>query len=345
MKDNERNIVNTIIDSLDYVTIKYYEYLTNSDYELTSVMNYNVEKHSTNYYSCLFKIVNYFLDGDELNIYDEDLKLEIDNKLLEFRNYINDNKVEKKLITYALLHLDIKGFKNLNFSLDIITPDGISMIFAYLIDGIYSNYSALNILDFNIGVGNLLFTIASNIKNNVNLIGFDNHSLMADVSSMKANMLQTKLDIFFEDCLSANLSNFDLIVSDIATYDYENELYSSYLYDQGVTYFPYLAIEHFLELNKKIYAFYLIDSDFFNQKGSLKFKEMLDKKGSIKALISLPKSFFINDNITKSIIVIENNASELSTKKATEVVILPDANNISFYKVLENIIELLKITK
>ena len=50
----------------------------------------------------------------------------------------------------------------------------------------------------------------------------------------------------------------DLIISDIAPYDYENENYHSELYDKGVRYFPYLAIEHYLKIEKPIFGIYLI---------------------------------------------------------------------------------------
>ena len=47
------------------------------------------------------------------------------------------------------------------------------------------------------------------------------------------------------------------------------------LKQKGVTYFPYLAIEHYLKLEKPTKYIYLIDDDFFMQPGSDKFKTLI----------------------------------------------------------------------
>jgi hypothetical protein len=90
--------------------------------------------------------------------------------------------------------------------------------------------------------------------------------------------------------------------------------------EKGVTYFPYLAIEHFLELKGNIKYIYLIDKDFFSQKGSNLFHDMLREKGSILSLIALPQNFFQSDECTKSILVLNN---QPSSKQSTEIFVLP----------------------
>ena len=164
---------------------------------------------------------------------------------------------------------------------------------------------------------------------------------MASISTMKANMMNTMLDMYHEDCLDFLPSEVDVVVSDLATYDYENDLYHSNLYEKGVRYFPYLAIEHFLELKGEVTYIYLIDKDFFAQKGNDLFREMLRDKGMISCLIALPENFFLNDTFTKSILVLKNTPSTVHS--STEIFILPPlSDNKSFIQVMNKIEEHLK---
>ena len=329
-----------IVDTFDECAMMYFDGTTDELYENTDITNYNVERPHTNFFECLLKCVGYFLDGDELKVDEEKIEEQIKQKLDDLKKYLNEEGVNSEEVRRAFLLLDIKGFKNVNFPLDLITPDAISIIITELIK--YScSKEKINLLDFNFGVGNLAFTIANHLDKDVHLIGFDNHSLMASVATMKANMMQTYLDMYHEDCLDFYPSEIDVVVSDIATYDYQNDLYHSSLYEKGVRYFPYLAIEHFLELKGDVTYIYLIDKDFFSQKGNDLFREMLREKGTIKSLIALPENFFLNDTFTKSILILNNKPSTIHS--STEVFVLPPLQeNKMFMNVMKKIEEHLK---
>lgn len=329
-----------IVDTFDECAMMYFDGTTNELYENTDITNYNVERPHTNFFECLLKCVGYFLDGDELKVDEEKVEEQIKQKLDDLKKYLNEEGVNSEEVRRAFLLLDIKGFKNVNFPLDLITPDAISIIITELIK--YScNKEKINLLDFNFGVGNLAFTIANHLDKDVHLIGFDNHSLLASIATMKANMMNTMLDMYHEDCLDFYPSEIDVVVSDIATYDYQNDLYHSSLYEKGVRYFPYLAIEHFLELKGDVTYIYLIDKDFFSQKGNDLFREMLREKGTIKSLIALPENFFLNDTFTKSILILNNKPSTIHS--STEVFVLPPLQeNNMFMNVMKKIEEHLK---
>ena len=329
-----------IVDTFDECAMMYFDGTTDELYENTDITNYNVERPHTNFFECLLKCVGYFLDGDELKVDEEEIEKQIKEKLDNFKEYLENNGVNSEEVRRAFLLLDIKGFKNVNFPLDLITPDAIAIIIAELVK--YScSKEKLNLLDFNFGVGNLAFTIVNQLEKDIHLIGFDNHSLMASISTMKANMMNTMLDMYHEDCLDFLPSEVDVVVSDLATYDYENDLYHSNLYEKGVRYFPYLAIEHFLELKGEVTYIYLIDKDFFAQKGNDLFREMLRDKGMISCLIALPENFFLNDTFTKSILVLKNTPSTVHS--STEIFILPPlSDNKSFIQVMNKIEEHLK---
>lgn len=320
--DNNQ-IINNILDLLDEAIMACYNGLIDEEKDNSAVTNYYRKKDHLNYYECYFMVIDYFLNGKTIMLPEETEKI-IDEKLDKLRNIVLKEKVNSEQIRRALLLLDIKGFKNLNFSLDLITPDTIGIIMAKLVDIILKNKKEKTILDVNAGVGNLIFTISNHAEGNFHLIGIDNHELMTKVIVRKANLLNQKANFYFDDALSKLPTDIDLIVSDLACYDYENKDYHSYLYDHNVKYFPYLVIEHFLEIKKEIYALYLIENNFFNQNGNKLFHEMLKDKGQIIALITLPISFFQSDTLGKSIIIVSNKPNP---NVSINIFMLPDPNN------------------
>lgn len=329
-----------IVDTFDECAMMYFDGTTDELYENTDITNYNVEKPHTNFFECLLKVVGYFLDGDELKLDEEKVAEQIKQKLDELKQYLEENGVNSEEVRRAFLLLDIKGFKNVNFPLDLITPDAIAIICAELVR-YCTNKEKINLLDFNFGVGNLAFTIVNHLDKDIHLVGFDNHSLMASIATMKANMMNTMLDMYHEDALDFLPAEIDCVVSDLASYDYQNDLYHSTLYEKGVRYFPYLAIEHYLELKGNIKYIYLIDKDFFSQKGNEQFREVLREKGTILSLIALPENFFLNDTCTKSILILDNNPSV--DHASTEVFVLPPLSEQGlFLNVMRKIEEHLK---
>ena len=61
--------------------------------------------------------------------------------------------------------------------------------------------------------------------------------------------------------------NVDVVVSDLATYVYNDSRYDSLLYKEGVNYFPYLLIEKYLEFGDDETLYFLKeplnDNSFF----------------------------------------------------------------------------------
>lgn len=325
-----------IVDTFDECSMLYFDATTNELYESTSVSNYDVERPHSNFYECLIKVVNYFLGIEELSLQEEEIAKQIENKINELKRYLEEKGTNSEEVRRAFLLLDIKGFKNVNFPLDFITPDAISLIVTELVKYTTSKKEDIKLLDFNFGVGNLIYTIVNHLNKDISLIGIDNHPLMANIACIKANMMDAKLEMYNEDALGLLPSEIDLVVSDISSYDYENELYHSKLYDDGVRYFPYLAIEHYLEIKTPTKFIYLIDDDFFQQPGSDKFKELLREKGNILCLIALPNNFFLEGTTHKSIIILDN--IKRTNIHATEIYALPSlTNKEAFLKVMKNI--------
>lgn len=313
---NKMNRVNDkmilkISDTFHEAAMLYYHGSINEEVDNTRVTNYNLEKGRLNYYESLLQVINYFLDIDDINssYLEEETIEKITTLFKELDQAIEENGLNSEEVRRALLLLDIKGFKNLNYPLDLITPDNVGYIISKIVEALYKN-KKINLLDFNVGVGNLLFTIVNNIDNEVEMVGIDNHALMARVVTSKANLLQEPMVIYHQDALEIIPRGINLVVSDIATYEYENPDYSSELYDAGVRYFPYLAIEHYLGIKNPCTYIYIMDSDFFSKFGSDKLKEILDKKATIKAFVALPQDMFQKESESKSLLILNNTPTQ-----------------------------------
>lgn len=321
MNNINDKMITLFTDTLDEASMLYYHAMINEDIDNTAVTNYNLEKGRLNYFECLLKVIDYFLGNLDLedSLLDDSTKEKISTLFNKLDDEIEKNGLNNEEVRKALLLLDIKGFKNLNFSLDLITPDNIGYIIVKLIEVMFQE-SKIKMLDFNFGTGNLAFTIVNNSLKDIELIGMDNHYLMADIAAHKANLLQENINIYHQDALEYIIPEVDLIVSDLAVYDYENDQYTSYLYKEGVRYFPYLAIEHYLSLSENTKYIYIIDNNFFSQKGNEKIKKLIDDNATIKAFITLPEDMFQDKSLGKALLILEK---KKSFDKHTPIYMLP----------------------
>lgn len=336
------DMINRMVDLFDEAAMKCYYASIDEEKENTDVTNYNKERPSMNFYEALLKVIDYFLDEKPLHIDDESQK-EIDDILDAFRSDVEENGINVEEIRKALLLLDIKAFKNINFSLDMITPDTIGMIFSKWIEAYFSKEDKLTIYDPNFGVGNLMFTIHNHIKKELKMIGMDNHELLTRVAVGKANMMMEDLIMYYQDALEYQMHDIDVVVSDLATYDYENDQYHSELYDKGIRYFPYLVIEHDIKSEEFHPSFYLIDNQFFTHSDSKEFNTYLTAHASIECLIVLPTTLFQHEEDAKSILILTNRPKQ---HKDMHIFMLPSLSNTSqFMSKLNEIEQFLKELK
>ena len=338
MNKINNNMINLIVDTFDQAVMIYYEAKINDKIDNTAVTNYNIEKGRLNYYICLIDLFDAFLENKSLTI-DEDKNQQIMDLFDNLNNQIEKNGLNNEEVRRALLLLDINGFKNINFDLDMITPDVIALIICFLLEPMLKENQT--ILDGNFGCGNLIYTLSTHLAKEFKIIGLENHGLLADIAVHKANMMNLDVSIFHQDALEYIYNDIDYIVSDIAEYDYENEEYHSKLYDQNIKYFPYLYIEHNLQMPTPHTGIYLVSNNFFNQPGNEQFREVLKEKGYIHSFITLPESLFLNKENTKSIMIIKT-TEDLSNKK-TDIYMLPNISETEkFMEIISTIQESLK---
>ncbi len=317
MQVNDEKI-NHLTDLLDYATLLYYD-----------------EKEAT-YLDCLSKVLTLYLEEDDLPLEEE--TVEKLNAVFDELNKVDLNNEELRKV---FLLLAIKGFKHANFSLDIITPDAVGIICASLVESllkkcpkpknIIKKYKrpqkgTYKILDINYGTGNLIHNINNNLNLPLSFIGIESSNVLASFSNTINNFMDSDVTIYNQDALSLIVPDVDIVVSDLASYDYEDPLYDSPLKQKGVTYFPYLAIEkHLNSGHEQTKYVYLIDFDFFEQNGTSHFKEVLKDKVLIKSLVVLPQSFFQTN--PKAILILDK-----EKKGSTNILTLPALSDKETFK-------------
>ena len=166
MNKINNNMINLIVDTFDQAVMIYYEAKINDKIDNTAVTNYNIEKGRLNYYICLIDLFDAFLENKTLTI-DEDKNQQIMDLFDNLNNQIEKNGLNNEEVRRALLLLDINGFKNINFDLDMITPDVIALIICFLLEPILKENQT--ILDGNFGCGNLIYTLSTHLAKEFNV--------------------------------------------------------------------------------------------------------------------------------------------------------------------------------
>ena len=330
-----KETVNFLTDTIDEIVTMYYNYYNDINIENNAESKDNEIR--INYLQALTYILESYMNDDEIEA-DETIEKQILDKFAEIDTWFSTHTVNSEELRKALLLLNIKGFKQVNFSLDMITPDAVGMLLVHLVSAYFSNNEKINIIDPNIGTGNLIALINNYLPNEVEFTGIENHEILANLLSAEANFMEMNCNIYLQDALTDTFTNHDILVCDIASYQYDDSNYKSELKDQGIDYFPYLLIEKFLShknaISKQIY---IIDYDFFEQPGSDKFKDFLKTKAIIKSIIALPSSMFLSKDFTKGILILET-LDEANKNTKTGVYMLPSLNDtVSLNKILNEI--------
>ena len=181
-----KETVNFITDSFDELATMYYNYHNNLNLENVSESKDNVIRVS--YLEALTNVLNLYMDSEEIEV--DDANQQRANEIVDgIDNLFATYTVNSEEIRKAMLLLNIKGFKHVNFSLDIITPDAVCMVIVHLVNAIFDQTKQLNIIDPNCGTGNLIAMLNNFLPNEVNFVGIDNHQILTNLFLMKNHLL------------------------------------------------------------------------------------------------------------------------------------------------------------
>lgn len=266
------------------------------------------ENLKMNYYDSMITFGKNVVDNSTIDI---DPKLH--NKYIrivhKFKDSYNVEELRKGL-NYVILNC----FKEMGWTINS-TPDVISLFFNYLVDKIYPK-KKISILDPCIGTANLLLSI-TNTRTVKSVYGIDYDDVMIEISKMVCDFIEP-VTLFYQDTLTVELENIDLIVSDLPN-------------DVGFTY-DFIA-HHINTLKNDGHMILLIDNSFFSQENEL--KKYINDNSTMLGLIELPDSFF--KNTKKSIIILKRSKEPIKNFLLAK---MPNVNEASKMEEFLNKIDL-----
>jgi site-specific DNA-methyltransferase (adenine-specific) len=283
------------------------------------------------YLELLVELSNYLTD--QIDHYLVDYPPEVIEKIeqIEGQDYNSEE------IRLAMQLLIIHGLKHKNIRADMITPDGIGLLFAFIIKHLANIKQEITILDIVAGTGNLLTTIANHIEvEQLSLLGIENNELLVQVAKANADMQYHHIDLFFQDTLQHIFPTVDFVIGDLDQYQYANDKYQSPLYQLGIRDFSYLAIEkHIQSGHDQTYYLFLIYNDFFRNEGNKEMKQVIDEFTDMLGLIVLPESMFLDSSKSKSILILKHKVDLATVARNLELIHLPSSyDHILFEKAM-----------
>ncbi len=244
------------------------------------------EKIKLNYFDALIRVANDIVyEVDESKLDEQDIAF-----LVEKYNVLTSLTITNEEVRQAMQLLMIKAMKHINMNLEIMTPDYVSFIIGYIIDSYFKNQKEVNILDVEVGTGNMITTISNFIKNETNLIGVENNKLLVNLCKANCEMQNNEISLYFQDTLTKLIETVDVAIGDLDCEIKDNK------------YYPYEIINNYLpNIDDEGIFIYLIENDFFNKEQINDFKSRF--KGTLLGLIVLPNGLFNKNHIGKSILV------------------------------------------
>ena len=250
----------------------------------------------TDYLQLLLRVSNDIANG----INTTNLSEEVVDQLEAIYDKVLTTEIYKDEVRVAFELLLVKAFKHIDRSIELMTPDAIGYLLAYIVRYLANEEST--IIDTALGTANLLQTISNNTYPEMHLVGIENDQMLVDVSVASSNLQDNDLKVYYQDVLTPIFEKARIVIGDLDCSDYDVNGYSKLL-EKGVKYLPYLTIyERLNNIENEGYFIYIINSDFFNQEGVDEFRSELTKVATLVGLILLPDEMFLGN--TKKCILI-----------------------------------------
>lgn len=244
------------------------------------------EKLHLNYFECLIRVCNDIVyEVNENKLSDDDVLL------LQYKyEQLTHVEITNEDVRQAMQLLIIKAMKHISMNLEIMTPDYINYIIAYIINTYYNDKKIIDVLDVEVGTGNLINAISNFVNCDTNLIGVENNKMLIELCKANTEIQNNEISLYFQDVLTVIYDKVDVSVGDLDSVINNDK------------YYPYEILLNYLNNIKDDGLFiYLIENDFFNQKQINDFKAKFN--GTMLGLIVLPHELFNKDHIGKSILI------------------------------------------
>lgn len=243
---------------------------------------------------------------------------ELNKKLYDLIHSISNIEFNKEEIRKAFQYAVLKGFKHVNISNQMITPESIAMLMSYLIGKLY-DFNRLRLYDPLCGTGNLMAAIANQFKEDIELVGVDHFGVSYELSQALFGLLDYGNQLFFQDTLTSNHINADVIVSDFSAVDLN----------------IILNIINHQSNNIKSdgYFIFMVDNQFFETLNVKDFIQEIQKKWHFFGMMILPKEVFKTQE--KTVIILQDKGEFFVQPTSFMMVEIP---SFSDQTALENVI-------
>ncbi len=236
---------------------------------------------------------------DELNI-----------KLTDLIKSLEGINFDKEEIRKAFQYSCLRGLKHQGISNQMITPESIGIFFSYLVNKLYE-VNKLSILDPLVGSGNLLAGLANNLDQDTVIFGIDNNYDYYKLSQALMGMLDYQENIFYQDILSFENLEVDLITTDFSGID-QNKIFDIIKHLNGL-------------LKDNCFMISVIDNSFFDNDLIKEFIYEVKEKWHFFGMIVLPESLFKISR--KSIFILQKIGDNFVKPDKFLVADLPDFND------------------
>lgn len=206
---------------------------------------------------------------------------------------------QKEEVRKAMQLCILKGFKHQKRTNADITPDTIGIFVSFLVEKLYPQANTLVIFDPLVGTGNLITTVANQLKINSQLVGVESNIESYHLALAMFDMMDYGDELYFQDTLLFYNLKSDVIVTDFP-----------YSFVENGSYFPYDTINHhYNNLVEGGYFIAIVPNDFFEVPGSDMFKDVIKDIWQVVGLVKLPDSLF--KTIGKSIFILQKNGESV----------------------------------
>lgn len=238
-------------------------------------------------------------------------------------------EMEKEDIRKAIQLVLLKAMKSSVQMNHQMTPDAIGLLMSYLAEKWMDGRKEVTVLDPVVGTGNLLYTVLHRLPAVEEAYGIEVDELLIRVAATVGELSRQPVRFFLQDSLhEVAIDPVDLIIADlpIGYYpDEEHALNYRLMPTEGQAYAHHLLIEQSVErLKDDGIALFLIPNDLFSSEQSDVLHPYFKEEAHITALFQLPPILFKDQQLAKSILVVERRTDEKVFDKEVLLAPVPD---------------------
>lgn len=209
-----------------------------------------------------------------------------------------------------------------------LTPDSIGFLFVFLLEQLYPEKDSLKtIADLTSGMGNLLFTVLTNLEvagYHLHGFGVDNDETMLAVAASNSQWIPTDVTLFHQDAATDLLMDpTDAVFSDLPVGYYpmdENAKKFDTAAEEDHSFAHHLLIEQSMKYVKEDgFGLFLVPTNFLETDQSEYLKKWLVDKVYLQGIIQLPDELFKNKAASKSILILQQKGE--TAKQVPEVLL------------------------